>query len=134
MEKNKRMNKKNEDLLQSIQRMEEKIKNLTRENVEMVSAGPWAPGLRPGPPGRRFPGGPSPAPPPPEAWRAGQTAPPLCRLHPGDLGHSPPSPRASASSAVKWELSTSVLRGHGEDGAMARKRLTEKPVRWGRSV
>ncbi|KAF6371871.1 hypothetical protein mRhiFer1_007074 [Rhinolophus ferrumequinum] len=29
------MNKKNEDLLQSIQRMEEKIKNLTRENVEM---------------------------------------------------------------------------------------------------
>lgn len=50
MEKNKRMNKKNEDLLQSIQRMEEKIKNLTRENVEMVSAGPRAPGLRPGPP------------------------------------------------------------------------------------
>lgn len=43
------MNKKNEDLLQSIQRMEEKIKNLTRENVEMVSHGPralvsaWAP-------------------------------------------------------------------------------------------
>lgn len=37
VEKNKRMNKKNEDLLQSIQRMEEKIKNLTRENVEMVS-------------------------------------------------------------------------------------------------
>ncbi|XP_071470233.1 janus kinase and microtubule-interacting protein 1 isoform X1 [Marmota flaviventris] len=35
VEKNKRMNKKNEDLLQSIQRMEEKIKNLTRENVEM---------------------------------------------------------------------------------------------------
>lgn len=31
------MNKKNEDLLHSIQRMEEKIKNLTRENVEMVS-------------------------------------------------------------------------------------------------
>lgn len=30
------MNKKNEDLLQSIQRMEEKIKKLTRENVEMV--------------------------------------------------------------------------------------------------
>lgn len=49
VEKNKRMNKKNEDLLQSIQRMEEKIKNLTRENVEMVSHGPealvstWAP-------------------------------------------------------------------------------------------
>lgn len=37
VEKNKRMNKKNEDLLQSIQRMEEKLKNLTRENVEMVS-------------------------------------------------------------------------------------------------
>lgn len=36
VEKNKRMNKKNEDLLQSIQRMEEKIKNLTRDNVEMV--------------------------------------------------------------------------------------------------
>ncbi|XP_011376869.1 janus kinase and microtubule-interacting protein 1-like, partial [Pteropus vampyrus] len=35
VEKNKRMNKKNEDLLHSIQRMEEKIKNLTRENVEM---------------------------------------------------------------------------------------------------
>lgn len=60
MEKNKRMNKKNEDLLQSIQRMEEKIKNLTRENVEMVSAGPWAPGLRqassPGPQGSGSPG------------------------------------------------------------------------------
>ena len=28
VEKNKRMNKKNEDLLQSIQRMEEKIKNV----------------------------------------------------------------------------------------------------------
>lgn len=37
------MNKKNEDLLQSIQRMEEKIKNLTRENVEMVSCGPLGP-------------------------------------------------------------------------------------------
>lgn len=48
VEKNKRMNKKNEDLLQSIQRMEEKIKNLTRENVEMVSHGSGAlvsPGL-----------------------------------------------------------------------------------------
>ena len=31
------MNKKNEDLLQSIQRMEEKIKSVMRENVEMVS-------------------------------------------------------------------------------------------------
>lgn len=37
------MNKKNEDLLHSIQRMEEKIKNLTRENVEMVSRWPWGP-------------------------------------------------------------------------------------------
>lgn len=36
VEKNKRMNKKNEDLLHSIQRMEEKLKTLTRENVEMV--------------------------------------------------------------------------------------------------
>lgn len=36
VEKNKRMNKKNEDLLHSIQRMEEKLKSLTRENVEMV--------------------------------------------------------------------------------------------------
>ncbi|XP_029400874.1 janus kinase and microtubule-interacting protein 1 [Mus pahari] len=35
VEKNKRMNKKNEDLLHSIQRMEEKLKSLTRENVEM---------------------------------------------------------------------------------------------------
>lgn len=48
VEKNKRMNKKNEDLLQSIQRMEEKIKNLTRENVEMVSCGPL--GASPGTP------------------------------------------------------------------------------------
>lgn len=42
VEKNKRMNKKNEDLLHSIQRMEEKLKSLTRENVEMVrpSTGP----------------------------------------------------------------------------------------------
>lgn len=40
VEKNKRMSKKNEDLLHSIQRMEEKIKNLTRENVEMVGAPP----------------------------------------------------------------------------------------------
>lgn len=36
VEKNKRMSKKNEDLLQSIQRMEEKLKKLTRENLEMV--------------------------------------------------------------------------------------------------
>lgn len=40
VEKNKRMNKKNEDLLHSIQRMEEKLKSLTRENVEMVRPGP----------------------------------------------------------------------------------------------
>lgn len=37
VEKNKRLNKKNENMLQSIQRMEEKIKNLSRENIEMVS-------------------------------------------------------------------------------------------------
>ncbi|XP_069924137.1 janus kinase and microtubule-interacting protein 1 isoform X6 [Oryctolagus cuniculus] len=35
VEKNKRMNKKNEDLLQSIQRMEQKIKALSRENAEV---------------------------------------------------------------------------------------------------
>ncbi|XP_054855252.1 janus kinase and microtubule-interacting protein 1 isoform X2 [Eublepharis macularius] len=35
VEKNKRLNKKNEDMLQTIQRMEDKIKNLSRENVEM---------------------------------------------------------------------------------------------------
>lgn len=40
VEKNKRMNKKNEDLLHSIQRMEEKLKSLTRENVEMVRPSP----------------------------------------------------------------------------------------------
>lgn len=40
VEKNKRMNKKNEDLLHSIQRMEEKLKSLTRENVEMVRPNP----------------------------------------------------------------------------------------------
>lgn len=40
VEKNKRMNKKNEDLLHSIQRMEEKLKSLTRENVEMVRPRP----------------------------------------------------------------------------------------------
>lgn len=45
VEKNKRMNKKNEDLLHSIQRMEEKIKNLTRENVEMVGAPRGPPGI-----------------------------------------------------------------------------------------
>lgn len=37
VEKNKRMSKKNDDMLQCIQRMEEKIKNLSRENVELVS-------------------------------------------------------------------------------------------------
>ncbi|XP_075565589.1 janus kinase and microtubule-interacting protein 1 isoform X11 [Pelecanus crispus] len=35
VEKNKRMSKKNDDMLQCIQRMEEKIKNLSRENVEL---------------------------------------------------------------------------------------------------
>lgn len=50
VEKNKRMNKKNEDLLHSIQRMEEKLKSLTRENVEMVrpSPGPAPPSFPPG--------------------------------------------------------------------------------------
>lgn len=37
-EKNKRLSKKNDDLLQTLQRMEEKLKNLSRENAEMVSA------------------------------------------------------------------------------------------------
>lgn len=36
-EKNKRLSKKNDDLLQTLQRMEEKLKNLSRENAEMVS-------------------------------------------------------------------------------------------------
>ncbi|NWH44657.1 JKIP1 protein, partial [Fregata magnificens] len=40
VEKNKRMSKKNDDMLQCIQRMEEKIKNLSRENVELLSAQP----------------------------------------------------------------------------------------------
>ncbi|XP_046772678.1 janus kinase and microtubule-interacting protein 1 isoform X7 [Gallus gallus] len=35
VEKNKRMSKKNDDMMQCIQRMEEKIKNLSRENVEL---------------------------------------------------------------------------------------------------
>lgn len=35
-EKNKRLSKKNDDLLQTFQRMEEKLKNLSRENAEMV--------------------------------------------------------------------------------------------------
>ncbi|XP_075004832.1 janus kinase and microtubule-interacting protein 1 isoform X13 [Calonectris borealis] len=35
VEKNRRMSKKNDDMLQCIQRMEEKIKNLSRENVEL---------------------------------------------------------------------------------------------------
>ncbi|XP_058505524.1 janus kinase and microtubule-interacting protein 1 isoform X5 [Solea solea] len=34
-EKNKRLSKKNDDLLQTLQRMEEKLKNLSRENAEM---------------------------------------------------------------------------------------------------
>lgn len=35
-EKNKRLSKKNDDLLQTLQRMEEKLKNLSRDNAEMV--------------------------------------------------------------------------------------------------
>lgn len=35
-EKNKRLSKKNDDLLQTLQRMEEKLKNLSRVNAEMV--------------------------------------------------------------------------------------------------
>ncbi len=35
-EKNKRLSKKNDDLLQTLQRMEEKLKSLSRENAEMV--------------------------------------------------------------------------------------------------
>lgn len=35
-EKNKRLSKKNDDLLQTLQRMEEKLKVLSRENAEMV--------------------------------------------------------------------------------------------------
>lgn len=35
-EKNKRLSRKNDDLLQTLQRMEEKLKNLSRENAEMV--------------------------------------------------------------------------------------------------
>uniref|UniRef100_A0A8C3C530 Janus kinase and microtubule-interacting protein C-terminal domain-containing protein n=1 Tax=Cairina moschata TaxID=8855 RepID=A0A8C3C530_CAIMO len=35
VEKNKRMSKKNDDMMQCIQRMEEKIKNLSRENIEL---------------------------------------------------------------------------------------------------
>lgn len=35
-EKNKRLSKKNDDLLQTLQRMEEKLKNLSRNNAEMV--------------------------------------------------------------------------------------------------
>ena len=36
-EKNKRLSKKNDDLLQTLQRMEEKLKNLSRDIAEMVS-------------------------------------------------------------------------------------------------
>ncbi|KAJ6652661.1 hypothetical protein lerEdw1_011206 [Lerista edwardsae] len=46
VEKNKRLNKKNENMLQSIQRMEEKIKNLSRENVEMKEKLTAQPALR----------------------------------------------------------------------------------------
>lgn len=36
VEKNRRLSKKNDDTLQTIQRMEEKIKGLSRENAEIV--------------------------------------------------------------------------------------------------
>lgn len=36
MEKNKRLNKKNEELQQTLQRMEDKLKTLSRENAEQV--------------------------------------------------------------------------------------------------
>lgn len=36
VEKNRRLSKKNDDTLQTIQRMEEKIKALSRENAEIV--------------------------------------------------------------------------------------------------
>ena len=37
MEKNKLMNKRNDELTQSLQRLEEKLKGLAKENLEMVS-------------------------------------------------------------------------------------------------
>lgn len=40
------MSKKNDDMLQCIQRMEEKIKNLSRENVELVSNHLWHHAIR----------------------------------------------------------------------------------------
>lgn len=36
VEKNKRQAKKNEDVMHSVQRMEDKLKKLTREHAEMV--------------------------------------------------------------------------------------------------
>lgn len=36
LEKNRRMSKKNEELLQTLQRMEDKLKSLSRENAELV--------------------------------------------------------------------------------------------------
>lgn len=78
VEKNKRMSKKNEDLLQSIQRMEEKLKKLTRENVEMVRRprGPAQPQVQ------------SPRPPPPRG--PGQSKPrrPSCGPSPGAGGRA----------------------------------------------
>lgn len=80
VEKNKRMSKKNEDLLQSIQRMEEKLKKLTRENVEMVcrplgpaqAAGAISPGVL----GEAQPGQPTCCP----LWgsQGAMRTPPLC--------------------------------------------------------
>jgi hypothetical protein len=37
LEKNKVLNKRNDDLSQTLQRMEEKLKGLAKENLEMVS-------------------------------------------------------------------------------------------------
>lgn len=36
VEKNKRLHKKNEELQQTLQRMEDKLKTLSRENAELV--------------------------------------------------------------------------------------------------
>lgn len=37
LDKNKLMNKRNDDLTQTIQKLEEKLKSLAKENLEMVS-------------------------------------------------------------------------------------------------
>lgn len=38
LDKNKLLSKKNDELTQSLQRMEEKLKGLTKENLEMVGS------------------------------------------------------------------------------------------------